>query len=144
MHKETIVFTDFNGKERKEDHYFNLTKAELIKLQMGIKGGLVEHLSNAIQNEDSPVVIEVFEKLIRTSYGRKNADGIHFDKSPELFEAFESSPAYSELFVKLLTDDDASDRFMRGVIPAEMAASLPANIKDALPEELKETLAIQE
>ena len=39
MLKKTITYTDYNGVERKEDFYFNLTKAELMEMEMSTKGG---------------------------------------------------------------------------------------------------------
>ena len=31
MYKKTIEFTDYNNEARKEDYYFHLNKAEVIK-----------------------------------------------------------------------------------------------------------------
>mgnify|MGYP001145356686 CR=1 FL=1 len=42
MLKETIKFTDFNGVERTEDHYFHLSKAEAMEMEMSTSGGLSE------------------------------------------------------------------------------------------------------
>ena len=33
MLKKTITYEDFNGVERKEDFYFNLSKAEIMEMQ---------------------------------------------------------------------------------------------------------------
>ena len=42
MLKKTITYTDYNNTERKEDHYFNLTKAEIMEMELSITGGLAE------------------------------------------------------------------------------------------------------
>lgn len=143
MLKKTIAYTDYNGVKREEDYYFNLTQAEVINLQMGVKGGLVEMLTQALKNEDSPLIMQTIRNIIRTAYGEKSADGKRFVKSAELSDAFEQTPAYSVLFMELLTQDGASDAFMRGIIPADMAAELPANTADALPDEIKRVLPQQ-
>ena len=44
MIKKTIKYVDFNGVERTEDHYFNLTKAEITEMQLGVKGGLDKYI----------------------------------------------------------------------------------------------------
>ena len=38
MHKETITYVDFNGTERTEDHYFNLSKTEITELEVSMPG----------------------------------------------------------------------------------------------------------
>jgi len=44
MFTKTINYTDFNGEERTESFYFNLTKAELAELNLTTEGGLQEVL----------------------------------------------------------------------------------------------------
>ena len=50
MLKKTITYTDYNGMERTEDFYFNLSKAELMEMEMSTTGGMeayVEKIVNA-------------------------------------------------------------------------------------------------
>ncbi|MDY3671490.1 MAG: hypothetical protein SO050_10190, partial [Prevotella sp.] len=42
--KKTIKYTDYNGVERNEDFYFNLTKAEIMEMQMGTTGGFADYI----------------------------------------------------------------------------------------------------
>ena len=121
MIKETITYTDYNGNERTEDFYFHLTKAEIMKMEMGVKGGLAESINRIIAAQDTPALIEVFEDLIKKSYGVKTADGRGFLKRAEDLEAFMATEAYSILFMKLATDADAAAKFINGVVPADMA-----------------------
>lgn len=121
MIKKTITYVDYNGNERTEDHYFNLTKAELMRMELGVKGGMTEMMQRMIAAQDSPALIEVFEELIRKSYGIKTPDGKGFVKRAEDYEAFKSTEAYSELFVELLSSAEASSEFFNGVIPANLA-----------------------
>ena len=39
MYKKTITYEDFDGNKRTEDFYFNLTTAEVAKMEMGVTGG---------------------------------------------------------------------------------------------------------
>lgn len=40
MLKKTISYTDYDGNERTEDFYFNLSKAEIIEMELGTAGGM--------------------------------------------------------------------------------------------------------
>ena len=121
MIKKTITYSDFNGTERTEDFYFNLTKAEITKMELSIKGGLAEMIQRIVAAQDTPAIIEVFEDLIKRSFGVKTPDGRGFVKRPEDLEAFMSTEAYSQLFMELATDADAASKFVNGVVPADMA-----------------------
>ena len=121
MIKKTITYSDFNGNERTEDFYFNLTKAEITKMELSTKGGLAEMIQRIVAAQDTPAIIEVFEDLIKRSFGVKTPDGRGFVKRPEDLEAFMSTEAYSQLFMELATDADAASKFVNGVVPADMA-----------------------
>lgn len=126
MLKKTIKYTDYNDTERTEDHYFNLTKSEIMKMEMSTTGGMAEMINRIVAAEDAPAIIAVFEDLIARSYGVKTVDGKGFDKNPKHFEAFKQTLAYDELFMELATDDKAAAAFVNGIIPAEMRNQLPA------------------
>lgn len=120
MYKQTIEYVDYNGNPRNEDHYFNLTEAEIMELQMGTTGGLAEMIQRIVAAQDAPAIIKVFKDLILRAYGEKSPDGRRFIKNPELTEAFSQTEAYSQLFMKLATDDKAAAEFVNGIIPANM------------------------
>jgi hypothetical protein len=122
MLKKTITYTDYNGVERKEDKYFNLSKAELMEMEMSTDGGWANMMQRIIDAQDAPSLIKMFKELILKAYGEKSADGKRFIKSPELSLAFSQTEAYSELFMELATDADAASNFVTGIIPAELAA----------------------
>lgn len=124
MIKETITYIDYNGNERTEDAYFNLTKAEIMKMEMSTKGGLAEMIQRVVQAQDQPAIIAIFEDLIHRSYGVKTPDGKGFRKTKEDLDEFISTPAYSELFMKLATDADAAAKFINGVVPADMSKQI--------------------
>lgn len=125
MFKKVIEYTDHNGVEKKETHYFNLNKSEILKMEMGVKGGLAESINRIVEAEDAPAIIEVFEDLIAKSYGVKTANG-GFDKNPKYFEEFKTTLAYDALFMELATNADAAAEFVNKIIPAEMSKQLAA------------------
>ena len=118
MLKKTITYIDYNGTERKEDFYFNLSKAEIMEMEMGTTGGMVEMINKIVAAQDAPAIIDMFKKMILKAYGEKSADGKRFIKSKELSEAFSQTEAYSQLFMELATDADAASKFVNGIVPA--------------------------
>lgn len=121
MFKKTISYVDYNGNERKEDHYFNLNKAEIMRMEMSVSGGMAEQINRIIAAQDTPSLIAIFEDLIQKSYGVKTPDGKGFMKKPEYLEAFMATEAYSELFMELATDAEAASAFVNGIMPADLA-----------------------
>lgn len=123
MLKKTIKYTDFNGTEREEDFYFNLSKAEIIEMEMSTAGGFAEMLQNIVKAQDGPTIMKVFKDIILKAYGVKSPDGKRFIKSEELSTEFSQTEAYSVLFMELATDADAAGAFINGIIPADIDTS---------------------
>ena len=121
MLKETITYTDYNGVERTEDHYFNLSKAEIMEMQMSTTGGLAETIQKIVDAKDAPAMVKIFKELILKAYGEKSPDGRRFIKSEEISTAFSQTEAYSQLYMKLATDADAAAKFVNGIVPKDMA-----------------------
>ena len=122
MLKKTITYTDYNGDEVTEDFYFNLTKAELMTIELKA-GGLKETIERIAKERDTKKLVEMYEELILASYGEKSQDGKRFVKSKELSEAFKQTEAYSELFIELLTTDKAIE-FVRGIVPGDLKSAV--------------------
>lgn len=120
MLKKTMVYTDFNGEEIKEDFYFHLSKAEIMEMQLEEKGGLAERIQKIVDAKNVPEIIKVFKDLILKAYGVKSEDGKRFIKSKQLSEEFSQTQAYSDLFMELASDPDAAAAFINGIIPAEL------------------------
>ena len=119
MIKETITYVDYNNVERTEDFFFNLSKAELMEIEMSTSGGLVEMINSIVSAQDAPAIIKVFKELILKAYGVKSLDGKRFEKSDKLRTEFEQTEAYSQLFMELSTDADAASKFVNGIMPSE-------------------------
>lgn len=121
MLKKTISYTDFNGVERKEDFYFNLSKAEIMEMQYSTVGGLDNMLNKIIAAQDTKLIMETFKTLILKAYGQKSDDGRRFIKSEQLAKEFEETEAYSVLYMELATNDTAAAAFVNGIIPKDLA-----------------------
>lgn len=130
MLKKTIKYTDYNGVERNEDFYFNLSKAEIMEMELSTVGGLTEMINKIVAAQDAPAIIKLFKELVLKAYGEKSADGKRFIKNPEIAEAFSQTEAYSILFMELATDADAASKFVNGIVPADIQ---PKNAPNAIP-----------
>lgn len=124
MLKKKITYTDYNGFERSEDFYFNLTEAEIMEMELGTAGGLAELIQKVIDAKDGPTIIKIFKDLVLRSYGEKSLDGKRFIKNDEVRDSFAQTEAYSILFMELATDADAAAKFVNGIIPAKLAEQL--------------------
>ena len=124
MLKKTIKYTNYNDVQMTEDFYFNLTKAEIMEMEMSTTGGLAEMITKIVNAQDAPAIIKIFKELILRAYGEKSPDGKRFIKSKELSEAFAQTEAYSELFIELSTDADAAAAFVNGIVPKDLQQAL--------------------
>ena len=122
--KKIITYTDYNGVERTEPFYFNLSKAELMEMELGVTGGMTEMLDKIIDAKDAPSLMKTFKEMIMKAYGVKSDDGKRLIKSEELSIAFTQTEAYSVLFMELITDDKAAADFVNGIIPNEIQAEV--------------------
>ena len=117
MLKKTIKYTDFDGNERTEDFYFNLSKAEVMEMEMGITGGMTQMINKIISAQDNKKLLETFKEIILKAYGEKSPDGKRFIKNKELTDAFVQTEAYTELFMELATKEEAATDFINGILP---------------------------
>lgn len=117
MVKKTITYTDYDGVERTEDFYFNLSKSELIKMEYGTEGGLTKILKKITDSKDTTEIMRYFDEILSRAYGEKSPDGKRFIKSKGLYEAFAQTNAYDILFMELFSDTDKMTSFIKGIVP---------------------------
>ena len=127
MLKKEIAYTDYNGVERKETFYFNLSKAEITEMELTTVGGFAEMIQKIVDAQDAPSIIKTFKDLVLKSYGEKSPDGKRFIKTKELRDSFEQTEAYSTLFMELATNADAASEFVNGIIPSDLAKQVSAS-----------------
>lgn len=120
MLKKTVTYTDYNGVERTEDFYFNLSKAEVAEMELSVDGGLSQMLENIVAAKDNRQIITMFKDIVIKSYGEKSQDGKRFIKNKEIAEAFSQTEAYSEIFMELALDEKAAVAFVNGILPANL------------------------
>lgn len=121
MLKKTITYKDWNDLERTEEHYFNLNKPEIVKMQSSVKGGYDMQLKAIAAGMNGAGIMQFFEDLIKTSYGEKSEDGRRFVKSEEISKAFMETRAYEALFEELITDANVAADFVNAIMPEDLA-----------------------
>lgn len=125
MIAKTIKYKDYNGVEREDKFYFNLSKAEVTEMELSTQGGLADKIKTIIEANDTPEIIKTFKELILASYGEKTADGKRFrkvdDQGRKLSIAFSETEAYSNLFVELANDDVKAAEFVNGIMPVDLS-----------------------
>lgn len=124
MFKKTITYKDYNDVEITEDFYFNLTKAEIMEMQLKEKGGLAEKIQRVVNTKDVPEIIGIFKDLIVSSFGVKSPDGKRFIKNDQLRDEFKQTNAYAELFMELATNETSAADFVNGIIPVDPATKI--------------------
>lgn len=119
MLKKTITFTDFNGVERTEDFFFNLSRAEIAEMEFGVVGGFTAFIQKMVATQNTKELMAQFKRLILASYGEKSPDGKRFIKSEELSEAFSQTGAYDVLFFEMIDAAKAAE-FVNGILPEKL------------------------
>lgn len=117
MLKKTVSYTDYNGVDRTEDFYFNLSKAEVTEMELSVDGGLSTMLEKIVESKDNKQIVAMFKNIVLKAYGEKSLDGKRFIKNAEVTEAFSQTEAYSEIFMELAMDAQAAADFVNGVLP---------------------------
>jgi hypothetical protein len=129
MYKKNITYTDFNGDERTDAFYFNLSDAEILELQVSYGGDMSRIMSNMLEKRDAKGLLGIITDLIQTSYGEKSSDGKRFMKNQEIKDSFITTDAYSKLVLELLNDEKEFEKFMTNVIPSAKREALNEMIR---------------
>ena len=117
MFKYERKYTDYNGQDRSDMLYFNLSQAELMEMELSTQAGVEEMIRVMIATNDNAKIVALFKDLILKSYGIKSEDGRRFIKSKDLRDSFEQSAAYSQFFMAMLANEDGlQTKFINGVV----------------------------
>lgn len=142
MYKRTVEYEDYSGNKRREDFYFHLNKAEVIQWLI-CNGGytLDQQLQRLYEASRGKDIMDIFEDLLRRSYGKKSLDGRRFDKDDEIWKDFRATEAYSIIFTDLVTDAKKAAAFINAIIPKRLQDDVNKVMeenRDAIPDELRD------
>lgn len=152
MLKKKMTYKDFNGVERTEVFCFHISEAELMQMELETEGGYRGLLRQIVDAKDQTRMIKLFKDFIDLSYGVLSPDGKYFSKSAEELAKFKATQAYSDLYMSLLNEDEASKFLMAAapniplteesadVVEKELGVTIPRNkivdgatVNDVLP-----------
>lgn len=132
MLKKTITYENFDGQTITEDLFFNISKNEVLQMELQTPGGYSAKIREMFNKKDTPTIMKNMEEIVLNAYGIKSADGRTFLKNDKIREEFKSSAAYQELMFGLLTDADAAVAFIKGIMPVEIKDTDIADAKAEL------------
>ena len=125
MYRDHRTYIDFNGVERTEDFYFNLSKAEIADMELSTTGGIKDMVNKILEAKDQAKLVSLFKDLIRMAYGVKSEDGRNFIKNDKVREDYFSTNAYSDLYMELATNDQFASQFFEAILPVTATDSEP-------------------
>ena len=120
MYKEVVTYENYEGEEVTKTLHFNITKAELVRLEMEYPNGIQAYIQSVVESRDKKQIMDLFEMFITLAYGKRDEDNNFIKLDEKEIRAFKSSEVYSALFMKLLTDEKAQEAFFLGIMPKEL------------------------
>lgn len=124
MFKKTVTYKDYNNVERTETYHFHFSEAEILDMEMSVEGGFAERIQKIIDANDQTKLMKVIKQFVIDAYGVKSEDGKRFIKNDTVKAEFLESPAYSKIWMELVTNDRLAADFINEVIPADMKDQL--------------------
>lgn len=140
MLTKTITFKDYSDppKDVTREFYFNLETTDMAELEFSKKEGFIEYFKRLVAEESAGGLIAAMKEILEKSVGRKHADGIRFERTPDITAEFMESRAYPKLFMELIDNDGENIiPFIMGVVPPEFAKEITPEILAAATAEIK-------
>lgn len=119
MLKKTVTYTDYNGRQQTEEHYFSLNKAELMRLRVKMDGKYIDYIQTLVAEEKVEGLFDFFYNLVLDAHGYKSEDGKRFVKNQAMRDEFEASIAFSEILMEYLNNAEAMSSFTRAILPPD-------------------------
>ena len=126
MLKKTVTYKDYNDVERTESYYFHFNEAEILDMEMSVEAGFAERVQRIVDAKDQTSLLKVIKKFVLDAYGVKSEDGKRFIKNDQVRDEFVQCPAYSMIFMELVTNDVMAAEFVNNVVPDSMKDRLKA------------------
>jgi hypothetical protein len=130
--KKSITYQDFDGNQVTEDHYFHLSKSELLDMEASIDGGMAAKLERVGKSNNGAEILSTFKEILAAAYGeRVDGSGSKFFKSKAKSDEFLGSLAFDQLLMDLLTNAEDAGKFISAIMPEgldDIAAKRMANL----------------
>lgn len=132
MIRVPITYINFDQQEVTEEHYFHLSKSELLDMLADSSGeDIVAKLERVGKSNDGALIMKTFKEIIGAAYGQRvDGSGSEFYKDPDLTRRFLGSLAFDQLLVDLVTNAVSAAAFINGLMPSgldKLAAAATEN-----------------
>lgn len=121
MVSRDITFTDYDGTQKTDKFWFNLTPADVQDLNLEIPGGL-ESVTKDLETDPNIVkILKTFKMIILKAYGVRTPDKKFYKDEIET-KAFAASDAFSQLFLDFMNNSSKDDvvAFISAMFPQGM------------------------
>ena len=129
MIKKTLVYTDIDGTEVKEDVYFHLFQRDLRRMirsgefdrLQAIGKKMTELTADTPASEVMNTVMDAVDIIVKASYGKRVTDGdrTRFIKNAKSTELFMESEAYDALTNDFIYNPETLTEFMTNLFPVD-------------------------
>lgn len=130
MFKDTIKYTKFNGETVEKPFYFNINETEFQKWQLG-RNEAPEYMKHQAESLEEKGLFDIYYSLIDVAYGEPTEDFEGFMKTPEILAKFKSTDAYNQLCIKMISDPEYAEKFMKGCLPKRYANLFDESMNEA-------------
>lgn len=115
MISRTIKYVDYNGIEKVGEYWFNMSRADLMALEIKNGGSWFDRIKALINEQDGVGAWGMIQQFVDDSYGVKTEDG-GFDKDESHLKKFKQSEAYSEFIWYFVEHPDEFANFVNGIV----------------------------
>ena len=130
MFKHTVRYKNFHGVDSVKTLTFAVTKSNLARMgierstieigednQQRVNEGLGAYIQNTVASGSGAEIWELFQWLLRNSYGVIAEDGESFDQGEDVFERWTKTASYDAFMSELMESETLSTDFMNNIFP---------------------------
>lgn len=148
MITKSVKYEDLEGNPVVKDFDFHLNKSEIAELQFREDGSTFDDVIIKISQDETNVrtVLNIIKEIVTVSVGRRSEDGKRFIKDDIALNDLVQTDAYSELLFDLISSPDSVAKFVKGLLPRELARDYDKtlntdDLNNLTEDELKQKLA---
>ena len=123
MISKHVKYENFEGQTVEEDLYFHLSKSDLLTLEVRYGMSFQDYVNQLMKKNDRYGLINLAKDIILDAYGVKTSSN-QFNKTKEIKESFQYSPAFDEVLLDLMSDEEKFRQFLEGVVPSDVRAQI--------------------
>lgn len=136
MLKRHITYEDYDGVKKEMDAEFNISKSEGAILSARKVNGVpyADALQKMVNDQDLESMLNVFSEIVIMAYGVRSEDGTRFVKDNgdgvkfSAGRAFSQTPAFDELFMDIVQEENGLVNFFNGVLPTYSTPNTAHNV----------------